>query len=168
MHLTAKEVIHLRKWVNDCYENKRQHKVTDRKYTEQMTPKGIIMMGKAGEVIVARHYGTTIDWDIYIGPDQGHDTTINGKNTEIKTSTRKTLIINDPKHCNYGLWKPDTEQCLVVWCGQQPTQLENIGTNTKFQILGGTTRNHFHNNAQPANYGHGPRLVLKEHQLTHI
>lgn len=168
MHLTAKEVIHLRKWVNDCYENKRQHKVTDRKYTARMTPKGIIMMGKAGEVIAARHYGTTVDWDIYIGPDQGHDIEILGETTEIKTSTRKTLIINDPKHCNYGLWKPDTKQCLVVWCGQHSTQLENIGTNTKFQILGGTTRDHFFANATPADYGHGPRLVLKEHELQQI
>jgi len=168
MHLTAKEVIHLRRWVNDCYENKRQHKVIDRKYTATMTPKGVIMMGKAGEVIVARHYGTTVDWDIYIGADQGHDTNINGRSTEIKTSTHKILIINDPNYCDYGLWKPKTEQCLVVWCNQPPKQLENIGTDTQFQILGGTTHQHFFANAEPANYGHGPRLVLKEHQLIKI
>jgi hypothetical protein len=168
MHLTAKEVIHLRQWVNTCYENKRKHQITDRKYTQKMTPKGIIMMGKAGEVIAARHYNTTIDWEIYIGPDQGHDIQIHGETTEIKTSTHKQLIINDPKHCNYGLWKPHTKQCLLVWCNQTPTQLENIGTNTQFQILGATTRQHFFANAQPANYGHGPRLTLKQHQLTHI
>ena len=86
MRLTAKEVIHLRRWVNDCYENKRNHRVTDRKYTATMTPKGIIMMGKAGEVIAARHYGATVDWDIYIGPDHGHDIEILGETTEIKTS----------------------------------------------------------------------------------
>jgi len=168
MRLTAKEVIHLRRWVNDCYENKRNHRVTDRKYTATMTPKGIIMMGKAGEVIAARHYGATVDWDIYIGPDHGHDIEILGETTEIKTSTRKTLIINDPKHCNYGLWKPETKQCVVVWCNQPPAQLENIGTNTVFQILGGTTRDHFFTHATPADYGHGPRLVLKEHELQHI
>ena len=126
------------------------------------------MMGKAGEVIAARHYGTTVDWNIYIGSDNGHDIQIHGKTTEIKTSTHRKLIINDPKHSKYGLWKPGTEQCLVVWCNQQPAQLENIGTNTTFQILGGTTREHFFQNAEPANYGHGPRLVLQEHQLTHL
>lgn len=166
--LTAKEVLQLRAWTNECYENKRKHGVTDRKFTVGMSPKGIIMMGKAGEVIAARHYGATVDWDIYIGADQGFDIEIHGETTEIKTSTRKSLIINDPKHCNYGLWKADTTQCVVVWCSQNPKQLENIGTNTKFQIIGGTTRTHFFENATPADYGYGPRLVLDETQLIHI
>jgi hypothetical protein len=168
MHLTAKEVIQLRQFTQNCKQNKDQHQVTDRKYTPTATEKGIIMLGKAGEVIVSRYYNTQIDWDIYIGADHGFDTTINNKTTEIKTSSQKSLIINDPEHCKYGLWKPDTEQCIVVWCNQPKTQWENIGTNTQFQIIGGTTRENFFANAQKTDYGYGPRLTLNENQLTHL
>lgn len=168
MHLTAREVLQLRQFTNLCKANKNEHQITDRKYTAGATEKGIIMLGKAGEVIVSRYYNTEIDWEIYIGADNGFDTTINGKTTEIKTSSQKDLIINDPQHCKYGLWKPETEQCLVVWCNQPKNQWENIGTNTQFQIIGGTTRENFFTNAQKTDYGYGPRLTLKENQLTHL
>jgi len=168
MHLTAREVLQLRQFTNLCKANKNEHQVTDRKYTTKATEKGIIMLGKAGEVIVSRYYNTQIDWDIYIGADKGFDTNIKNKTTEIKTSSQKDLIINDPEHCKYGLWKPDTEQCIVVWCNQPKDQWENIGTNTKFQIIGGTNREHFFANAQKSDYGYGPRLTLKEHQLIHL
>jgi len=168
MHLTAREILQLRTFVTHCKNNKNQHNVTDRKYTTKATEKGIIMLGKAGEVIISRYYNTEIDWDIYIGADNGYDTTINNKKTEIKTSSQKDLIINDPEHCNYGLWKPDVEQCIIVHCNQPKDQWENIGTNTKFQIIGGTTREHFFANAQKSDYGYGPRLTLKEHQLIHL
>lgn len=175
MHLTAREILKLRQWTRDCYNNKRQHNITDRKHTTRMTPTGIILMGKAGEQIAANYYGTTIDWDIYIGPDHGHDIQIHGNTTEIKTSTHRQLILNDPKHEQYGIWKPTTKQCLLIWCGQHPTQLDNIGTNTPFQILGYTTHQHFtqhatHKDFSPHNAPNTktPRLVLQEHQLLHL
>jgi hypothetical protein len=168
MRLTAPEVIKLRRFTDVCKANKNEHQVTDRKYTTGATEKGIIMLGKAGEVIISRYYNTEIDWEIYVGADNGFDTTINNKKTEIKTSSQKDLIINDPEHCKYGLWKPDTEQCIVVWCNQPKAQWENIGTNTQFQIIGGTTRQNFFANAQKTDYGYGPRLKLNENQLTHL
>lgn len=164
MHLTAKEVIHLRGWVTQCQANKRAHNVTDRKYTESMGFRGIMLMGKAGEVIAGRYYGVEPDWEIYIGSDGGHDIEIHQKTTEIKTSTRRALIINDPT-CKYGTWKPHTEICMLVHCNQSPDQLENIGTDTAFQIIGAVTRTEFFRTAMPTDYGHGPRLVLTEHRL---
>jgi hypothetical protein len=168
MHLTAREVLQLRRFTDICKANKNDHQVTDRKYTTQATEKGIIMLGKAGEVIVSRYYNTPIDWEIYVGADNGFDTTINNKSTEIKTSSQKNLIINDPEHCKYGLWKPNTEQCIVVWCNQPKNQWENIGTNTQFQIIGGTTREHFFTNAHKTDYGYGPRLTLNADSLIHL
>lgn len=168
MNLTAREILQLRKFAAHCKNNKNQHGITDRKYTKQATEKGIIMLGKAGEVIVSRYYDTEIDWEIYIGADNGFDTTINNKKTEIKTSSQKDLIINDPQYCKYGLWKPDTEQCIIVHCNQSKNQWENIGTNTQFQIIGGTTRQHFFDNAEKADFGYGPRLLLKQQHLQHL
>lgn len=165
MHLTAKEVIHLRQFIKTCKQNKDQNRITDRKYTQKATEKGVMMLGKAGEVIASRYYNTEIDWEIYLGSDNGFDTKINNQKTEIKTSSQKNLIINDPQHCKYGLWKPDTEQCLVVWCNQPKKEWENIGTNTIFQIIGGTSRENFFANAHKSDYGYGPRLTLKEDQL---
>lgn len=168
MRLTAREVLKLRQFTDACKENKDQHKVMDRKYTSKATEKGIIMLGKAGEVVVSRYYEAEIDWNIYIGADNGFDTQINNKKTEIKTSGQKNLIINDPLYCKYGLWKPDTEQCIVVWCSQPKQQWENIGTNTVFQIIGGASRENFFKQAHSVNYGYGARLVLQEAQLCHL
>lgn len=168
MHLTAKEVVQLRQFTENCKQNKTQHQVTDQKYTTEATEKGIIMLGKSGEVIVSRYYNAPIDWDIYIGADNGFDTTINNKKTEIKTSSQKNLIINDPEYCKYGLWKSDTEQCIIVWCDQPKDQWENIGTNTQFQIIGGTTREHFFANSHKSDYGYGPRLTLAADKLVHL
>lgn len=168
MRLSAKEVLRLRQFTQDCKHTKEHHRVTDRKYTPTATEKGIIMLGKAGEVIVSRYYNTQIDWDIYIGADNGFDTTINSKKTEIKTSSQRSLIVNDPQHCKYGLWKQDTEQCIVVWCNQPKGQWENIGTQTMFQIVGGVNRDTFFANAIKSDYGYGPRLTLGEGGLAHL
>ena len=164
-HLTAKEIINLRNWAQECKNNKNRHNVTDRKYTKEASEIGLIMFGKSGEVIAAKHYGTTIDWEIYIGADDGFDITINNTQTEIKTSTQQNLIINDPKHCKHGLWKPNIPQALLIHCNQPKPQWENISTNPTFQIIGGTTRENFFQNAEPRNYGHGPRLTLNKDQL---
>ena len=168
MHLTVKEVIQLRKFTEKCKQNKNQHQVTDQKFTPEATEKGIIMLGKSGEVIVSRYYGAPIDWDIYIGSDYGFDTTINNKKTEIKTSSQKNLIINDPEHCKYGLWNPDTEQCIIVWCNQPKDQWETINPDTQFKIIGGTTREHFFEHAHKSDYGYGPRLTLDADKLVHL
>lgn len=168
MHLTEDDVTQLREFTEKCKQNKNVHKVVDRKYTKGATEKGVIMMGKAGEVIVSRYYDRPIDWDIYIGPDKGHDIQINNKTTEIKTSNGRNLIINDPQYCDYGLWKSGTEQCVIVWCNQPKEQWELIDTKTKFQIVGGTSRENFFANAHSANYGYGPRLVLNEHELNKL
>lgn len=130
-----------------------------------MGSEGIALMGKCGEVIAARFYGVEPDWNIYIGSDQGNDLHIYGTKTEIKTSTGYDLIMNHPEYAKYGLWKPDTEICMLVHTNQPRNQMMNIGTNTEFQIIGGIRRAEFFNIAHPHDYGYGTRLVVKTQQL---
>lgn len=165
MRLTAKEVVFVRNWVKQSQANKRNKSVDDQIFAKTMGSEGIALMGKCGEVIAARFYGVEPDWNIYIGSDQGNDLNIHDTKTEIKTSTGRDLIMNHPDYAKYGLWKPDTEICILVHTNQPRNQMMNIGTNTQFQIIGGIRRAEFFEVAQPHDYGYGIRLVAKEHQL---
>ena len=165
MRLNAKELIHVVNWVKESQANKRNHKVNDQIFAKSLGSEGIALMGKCGEVIAARYYGVQPDWNIYIGADNGNDLHIHRKKTEIKTSTQRNLIINDPAHNRYGIWKPDTEICVLVHCNRPSKTAVTISTATEFQIVGAINRDEFFRIAQKRDYGYGPRLVVTEQQL---
>jgi hypothetical protein len=103
--------------------------------------------------------GLQVDRTVTPSGDNGHDlSTALGKNIQVKTSTLPQLIFNAPE-----LFVSDYA-VLVQFFGDK--QLPHV--DSKFSLIGWTTRELFLANHYKHDYGYGIRLVMDADQLQPI
>jgi hypothetical protein len=159
IELTIDEIMDALRFVHLVRENKKQYEVTDKKFDRNNSSYSVNLMGQLGEMACGKGLGLQVDRTVTPSGDNGHDlSTALGKNIQVKTSTLPQLIFNAPE-----LFVSDYA-VLVQFFGDK--QLPHV--DSKFTILGWTTRELFLANHYKHDYGYGIRLVMDASQLQPI
>ena len=159
IELTLDETMDALRFIHLVRENKKQYEVVDKKFDKNNSSYSVNLMGQLGEMACGRGLGLQVDRSISPSGDNGHDlSTPLGKNIQVKTSTLDKLIFNAPE-----LFVSDYA-VLVQFFGDK--QLPHV--DSKFSILGWTTRELFLANHYKHDYGYGIRLVMDADQLQPI
>ena len=159
IELTLDETMDALRFIHLVRENKKQYEVVDKKFDRNNSSYSVNLMGQLGEMACGKGLGLQVDRSISPSGDDGHDlSTPLGKNIQVKTSTLDKLIFNAPE-----LFVSDYA-VLVQFFGDK--QLPHV--DSKFTILGWTTRELFLANHYKHDYGYGIRLVMDANQLQPI
>ncbi len=159
IELTLDEILDGIRFIHLVRENKKQYEVVDKKFDKNNSSYSVNLMGQLGEMACGKGLGLQVDRSISPSGDNGHDlSTPLGKNIQVKTSTLDKLIFNAPE-----LFVSDYA-VLVQFFGDK--QLPHV--DSKFTILGWTTRELFLANHYKHDYGYGIRLVMDADQLLPI
>ena len=159
IELTLDEVVNAIRFVHLVRENKKQYEIVDQKFDKNNSSYSVNLMGQLGEVACGKGLGLQVDRSVSPSGDNGHDlSTPLGKNIQVKTSTLDKLIFNAPE-----LFVSDYA-VLVQFFGDK--QLPHV--DSKFTIVGWTTRELFLANHYKHDYGYGIRLVMDADQLQPI
>ena len=159
VELTLDEIMDALRFIHLVRENKKQYEVVDKKFDKNNSSYSVNLMGQLGEMACGKGLGLQVDRSISPSGDNGHDlSTPLGKNIQVKTSTLDKLIFNAPE-----LFVSDYA-VLVQFFGDK--QLPHV--DSKFSILGWTTRELFLANHYKHDYGYGTRLVMDANQLQPI
>ena len=157
--LTEDEIMDALRFVHKVRENKRIYEVTDKKFDKNNSSYSVNLMGRLGEVAVAKVLGLQVDDSISPSGDDGHDLkTVLGRSIQVKTSTLPQLIFN----ASY-LFISDYA-VLVRFIGDK--QLPHV--DSKFEIMGWVEREIFLAKHFNHDYGYGVRLVMNADQLKPI
>jgi hypothetical protein len=159
VELTLDEIMDALRFVHLVRENKKQYEVTDKKFDRNNSSYSVNLMGQLGEMACGKGLGLQVDRTVTPSGDNGHDlSTALGKNIQVKTSTLPQLIFNAPE-----LFVSDYA-VLVQFFGDK--QLPHV--DSKFSLIGWTTRELFLANHYKHDYGYGIRLVMDANQLQPI
>ena len=159
IELTLDETMDALRFIHLVRENKKQYEVVDKKFDKNNSSYSVNLMGQLGEMACGKGLGLQVDRSISPSGDNGHDlSTPLGKNIQVKTSTLDKLIFNAPE-----LFVSDYA-VLVQFFGDK--QLPHV--DSKFSLIGWTTRELFLANNYKHDYGYGTRLVMDANQLQPI
>lgn len=154
--LTEDELMDSLRFVHRVREKKRQHDVVDKKFDRNNSSYSVNLMGRLGEVVVAKTLRIKTDDSVTAGGDVGHDLVSNLGNTiAVKTSTLDTLIFNKIEDFSASF------AILVKFVGDK--QIPQDGG--KFYVIGWISRQEFIDKHYMRDYGYGARLVMDGDQL---
>lgn len=157
--LTEDEIMDSLRFVHRVRENKKQYEVVDRKFDKGNTSYSVNLLGRLGEMAVARVLSLQPDNSITPGGDDGHDlVSVLGKTIQVKTSTLSSLIFNAPE-----LFVSDIA-VLCIFEGDKV--LPHV--DGKFTVSGWIDRQTFLDSHYKRDYGYGMRLVMDANQLKPI
>lgn len=157
--LTEDELMDSLRFVHRVREKKRQHDVVDKKFDRNNSSYSVNLMGRLGEVVVAKTLRIKTDDSVTAGGDVGHDLVSNLGNTiAVKTSTLDTLIFNKIEDFSADI------AVLVKFVGDK--QVPQDGG--KFFIVGWISRQDFITYHVMRDYGYGARLVVDGFSLNRM
>jgi hypothetical protein len=157
--LTEDELIDSLRFVHRVREKKRHHDVVDKKFDRNNSSYSVNLMGRLGEVVVAKTLQIPTDDSVTAGGDVGFDLVSHLGNTiAVKTSTLDSLIFNKIEDFSASI------ALLVKFVGDK--QLPHDGG--KFFIIGWISRQDFIDNHYLHDYGYGMRLVIDGDKLNPI
>ncbi len=147
------------RFVHRVREKKKQHEVVDKKFDRNNSSYSVNLMGRLGEVVVAKTLQIPTDDSITAGGDVGYDLVSHlGKRIAVKTSTLDSLIFNKIEDFSADI------AILVKFVGDK--QIPHA--DGKFFILGWIDHQTFVDTFHWHDYGYGNRLVLNASQLKPI
>jgi hypothetical protein len=147
------------RFVHRVREKKRQHDVVDKKFDRNNSSYSVNLMGRLGEVVVAKTLRIQTDDSVTAGGDVGYDLVSNlGNKIAVKTSTLDSLIFNKIEDFSADI------AVLVKFVGDK--QLPHDGG--QFFIVGWISRQDFIEYHYVHDYGYGPRLVVDSFVLNRM
>ena len=159
VELTEDELMDSLRFVHRVREKKKKHEVVDKKFDRNNSSYSVNLMGRLGEVVVAKTLQIQTDDSVTAGGDIGYDLVSHmGKRIAVKTSTLDSLIFNKIEDFTADI------AILVKFVGDK--QLPHV--DSKFTILGYIDYQTFLDTFHWHDYGYGNRLVVTADKLRPI